>query len=80
MERVARALCYSYGFDAAIVAEVDPARWRRNRRKMMGILARHFRIPPSYWADRDVNELQEWFADMLRLAEEERPAIQLEPG
>jgi hypothetical protein len=73
-------MCFGVGFDATLLARFDVDEWMRSRRKMMGILAKHFRIPPEYWADKPLSEMFAWFADMIALSKEEAAAVRRDGG
>jgi hypothetical protein len=75
--RMLERILYGVGFDATLLAVRDPELVLKNRRKMMGLLARHFRIPPSYWEDREIVEMERWLRDLTELAAEEHPTADL---
>lgn len=76
IERTLSKALFGLGFDVTLLYRRDPAALLKDRRWMMGTLSKHFHIAPSYWADKPVQEMGEWFGDMIELAAKERASLE----
>lgn len=61
----------SRGFDATILAQLEPEDLLRDRLHMKMALARYARIDPFTWEDRDVTEMREHFEALLEMLKRE---------
>jgi hypothetical protein len=64
--------------DVAWLAPLSPDRFQLGRDKMRLELARHGRIPPSYWEGRDVNEMRRYHHVLVESVNSERGATPVE--
>jgi hypothetical protein len=64
--------------DATLLLKLDAAKIIARRMRLVGILARHFRIPPDYWDAKTVHELEAWFEEMIDMAAEEKQAVTID--
>jgi hypothetical protein len=58
--------------DVCLLARVDPNELLRNRMRMRLSLARHGRIPPDYWAGKDVAEMRAHYHELVEMVSAER--------
>ena len=66
----------SRGFDATLLHHVTPEQVLDNRLRMKMALARHARINPFSWEDRDVNEMRDAFLVLLDMVKREGPSVE----
>lgn len=64
-------LCRS--LDVTLTVPIDPGRFELGRLRLRIDLARHGRIPPSYWEGRDVNDMRFAHHELLAMVSRERP-------